>query len=271
MTTPEHYQQPRLRYRKVGGGYRREDVDVALAEVRLTVRQLGGDLESLRDRNRDLEGELSSARNELDSYRAKERVLSQTVESALRRASEIEDGAAGRAREILAEAEESASRIRTEASRSRDDARAQLDRLLRLRDHLLHAMRGLAGDLDQALVPIQSREAVAGVSPAAAPGNDAPFEVRVELDAGPFTDVVALSTFEQALARLPKVEDVYVRRLVDDRARIEVTMSEPAPLLAAMRGALPYSIEVRSASRTALVLDVAARPGTSPGSDGPVT
>jgi hypothetical protein len=281
MTTPEHYQQPRLRYRKVGGGYRREDVDVALAEVRLTVRQLGGDLESLRDRNRDLEGELSSARNELDSYRAKERVLSQTVESALRRAAEIENGAAGRAREIVAQAEENATRMRSEASRSRDDARAQLDRLLRLRDHLLHAMRSLAGDLDHALAPIQRGDTTAAVGtavPAPAepeqPGtgeNDGsrPFEVTVELDAGPFADFVALSAFEQALARQPGVEDVYARRLAGERARIEVTMTEPAPLLAAMRTALPYSIEVRSASRTALILDVAPRPDAAEATGGP--
>jgi hypothetical protein len=92
------------------------------------------------------------------------------------------------------------------------------------------------------------------------PRNERPFGVRVELDAGPFADVVALSSFERALARVPNIEGVDVRRLDGDRAGIEITLSEPAPLLAAMRASLPYSITVRSASRTALVLDVAARP-----------
>jgi hypothetical protein len=263
MSTLEHHQQPRLRYRKVGGGYRREDVEVAFTEVRLTLRQLKTELELLHDRNRDLESELSSARNELDSYRAKERVLSQTVESALRRAAEIEDGAAGRAREIVAQAEERATSIRSEASRRLEDASAHLERLVRLKDHLLHAMRSLAGDLDQGLVLSQRRDPTAGHDPepsTSGDDGDRPFEVRVELDAGPFADAVALSAFEQALAQLPEVEDVYVRRLDGDRARIEVMLTEPAPLLAAMRAALPYTIRVRSASRTALVVDVIAGP-----------
>lgn len=85
------------------------------------------------------------------------------------------------------------------------------------------------------------------------------FETRVELDAGPFTDFAALSAFERALAHLPKVEDVYVRRLADDRALIELTLSEPAPLLTEMRASLPYSIDVRSANRSKLVVNVAAQ------------
>ena len=85
------------------------------------------------------------------------------------------------------------------------------------------------------------------------------FETRVELDAGPFTDFAALSAFERALAHLPKVEDVHVRRLADDRALIELTLSEPAPLLTEMRASLPYSIDVRSANRSKLVVNVAAQ------------
>ena len=86
------------------------------------------------------------------------------------------------------------------------------------------------------------------------------FAERVELDAGPFDDFALLSGFEQALARLPQVEDVYVRRLVDDRAHIDLTLGRPGPLLSAMRASLPYELEVRSATSTALVVDVRARP-----------
>ena len=49
------YQRPPLRYRRFGGGYRREDVEFTLAELHLTMRQLDVDLQSLRERNRDLE------------------------------------------------------------------------------------------------------------------------------------------------------------------------------------------------------------------------
>ena len=84
------------------------------------------------------------------------------------------------------------------------------------------------------------------------------FETQVELDAGPFPDFASLSTFERSLARLPRVEDVYVRRLADDRVVIELTLSEPTQLVATMRETLPYDIQVQSASRSKLVINVLA-------------
>ena len=85
------------------------------------------------------------------------------------------------------------------------------------------------------------------------------FETRVELEAGPFSDFAALRAFELSLAQLPKMEDVYVRRVGEDRAVIELTLSESAPLLQTMRELLPYSLVVRSANSSKLVVDVAAQ------------
>src|SRR5712691_9051594 len=99
MSMQERYQRPPLRYRRFGGGYRREDVEFALAELRLTLRQLDNDLESLRDRNRELETELTQARAELEHFRAREHELSQTMSAALRRAAELEEAANTRARD----------------------------------------------------------------------------------------------------------------------------------------------------------------------------
>src|SRR3954452_15153374 len=135
MSAPDRYQRPPLRFKRFGGGYRREDVEFALAELRLTLRQLDNDLESLRDRNRELEGELQQSRQEIETLRAKEHELSQTMSAALRRSAEIEEGAQGRAREVIAQAEEAAMRIRSEASRRIDDSSAQFNELLRLKDN----------------------------------------------------------------------------------------------------------------------------------------
>ena len=397
MSTPDRYQRPPLRYKRFGGGYRREDVEFALAELRLTLRQLDNDLETLRDRNRELEGELAAARTEIESFRAKEHELSQTMAAALRRATEIEEGANARAREIIAQAEEAAMRIRSEASRRIEDSSAQFNELLRLKDNLLDAMRTVVGDFDHAITrvergeqlfpgvlqevpsearpeapaeprppaapwPVPAEQAAAAApaegppvppfvppveeappvpaqppaarpeptpepaaeAPAAAqvpdavsipaapppapppeppapepvaeptaaaappppppapppppepvpvpappearepaaepPADDDPmFETRVELDAGPFTDFAALSAFERALAHLPKVEDVYVRRLADDRALIELTLSEVAPLLRTMHETLPYALDVKSVNRSKIVVNVAVQ------------
>ena len=100
---------------------------------------------------------------------------------------------------------------------------------------------------------------VAPPPPAPAEPETEIFETRVELDAGPFSDFAALSAFERSLAHLPKVEDVYVRRLADDRALIELTLSEPAPLLQTMKESLPYALDVRSANRSKLVVNVTAQ------------
>jgi cell division septum initiation protein DivIVA len=369
VSMPDQYQRPPLRYRRFGGGYRREDVEFALAELRLTLRQLDKDLEALRERNRTLEAELQAARSEVERLRAVEHEPSHTMSGALRRAAEIEEVANAHARDIIAHAEEAATRIRSEASQRIEDSSEQFNELLRLKSSLLDAMRSVVTDFDQAisrverdeqlfphaaaavaledeqpwtapeaerawappapeaaqpwpapgqppppaaaqeapivppLVPpveqpapapppvVPAPEPVAGVPPdtasipAAPPPPPAPppaapqpvpptvaasapaepereelvFEVRVELDAGPFSDFAALSAFERTLAHLPKVEDVYVRRLADDRALIELTLSEPSRLLDAMHQSLPYSLEVRTADQSRIVVDVSVQ------------
>src|SRR5262249_10222961 len=150
VSVPEPYQRPQLRHRRFGGGYRREDVELALAELRLTLRQLDNDIETLRGRNRDLENELRNARNQVGPYRAKEHELTQTMAAALRRATEIEDVAGARAREIIAQAEEDAARIRSDATRRIEETNSRFNDLLRLKSNLLEAMRGIVGDFDRA-------------------------------------------------------------------------------------------------------------------------
>jgi hypothetical protein len=267
-----------FRYRRLGGGYRREDVEIALSEIHHTLNRLDNDLQMVRDRNRDLEGELSAARGEIESLRSKERALSQTMTGALNRAAEIEDAANRRAHGLVAQADEDALRLRSEAARRLDEATAQLNELLRLKDYLLHAMRSFVRDFDQAVsrvertgLPSLDTLAPAFAAPPPPPPPPAPpdpvidpvhgplFESRVELDVGPFVDPIELSAFEHALVRVPKVVDVYVRRLADGRAFIELTLSEPAQLLRTMRETLPYSLEVRSVNQKRLVVDIAVR------------
>src|SRR5262249_18637137 len=82
--------------------------------------------------------------------------------------------------------------------------------------------------------------------PVPAPARDV-FDCQIELDAGPFNDFAALAAFERALGSLPKVEDVYIRRFEGDRAIIDVTLEEPAPLLESMAERLPYRLDIQSA------------------------
>jgi hypothetical protein len=282
MSLFDRSQPSPFRYRRLGGGYRREDVDIALSEIHHTLRRLDNDVQMVRDRNRDLEGELSAARGQIESLRSKERALSQTMTSAVDRAAEIEEAASRRAHELVAHGEDAALRLRSDAARRLDEASAQLNELLRLKDYLLHAMRSFVRDFDQAVsrvertgLPSLETPAPAFASPPPRPRPAQPppgpaaseidpergpvFENRMELDVGPFVDPIELSTFEQALMRVPRVADVYVRRLADGRAFIEVTLSEPTQLLQTMRETLPYSLYVRSVNQRRLVVDIAVR------------
>ena len=63
------------------------------------------------------------------------------------------------------------------------------------------------------------------------------------LNAGPFTDIAALASFEQALARLPQAEDVYVRGFEGNRALVDIKLAAPLALLDEI------GVRCRSASR----------------------
>jgi chromosome segregation ATPase len=74
-----------LRYRPLGGGYRREDVEAALEKLLATVRTVEASLEQLRERSDELEAELRAAKVELQAYHARE----ERLEAAVRRAEDV--------------------------------------------------------------------------------------------------------------------------------------------------------------------------------------
>ena len=134
MSTSDGFQRSVIRYRRLGGGYRRADVEFALAELRETLRRLDDDLVALRDRNRELEIELAAALSEAQALRAKEHEISQKKAAAARAAAEIEETANARGREIVGQAEEAAMRIGAQASRRVADADAEVDDLVRMKE-----------------------------------------------------------------------------------------------------------------------------------------
>lgn len=277
--------RPPLRFRRFGGGYKREDVELVLAEVRLMLRSLELELGTLRERSRDLESSLREARLELDGFRAKGFELARAMTNARARTEEIERDAQARAAEILAQAEEAGARRHAEVDAEVAARQAELEDLARAREELLASVRGVVRDLDQTLERVdqveeppdeQPEEApefpLADLPPVVAlaargnglsredpaPAEDSLFAERVELDAGPFLDFDSIADFERELARLPNVDDVYVSRIEGERAVIELTMAASAALVAEMREHLPYALRVRSGDDAHLVMDVAA-------------
>lgn len=239
--------------------------------MRLALRTLELELATLRERSRELETRLREARVELDAFHAKGFELARAMTTARRRAEDIEAAASSRAREIVDAAEHDAARRRAdleaELERRRADLDAELERRRRevveaakAKARLVAEMRDVVRRFEAA---VAETEASAGDVSGGPPPGHAPR--RVELDAGPFADYDALADFEQALAALPAVEDVHVRRLEGGRATIALALAPGPPILDELRAGLPYAVAVRSDNGDRLVVDVsepaaAARP-----------
>jgi hypothetical protein len=108
-------------------------------------------------------------------------------------------------------------------------------------------------------VPVATPPVPAAAPPPPPPAHeDTLFEGAIVLDAGPFTDIAALSAFEQGLARVRGAEDVYVSGFEGNRALIELRLSQPVALVQEMRVTVPATFTVTDAAAGRLRLDVTA-------------
>jgi hypothetical protein len=269
--------------RRIFGGYRHADVEVLAAHWRSAVDLLEGEVNRAKERAAELEIDLRATRTRLEGYVAREAELNKGLANAHALAQEIEDRAEANARRVVQEAEERATELRAEAFARIAATGDQIDDLLHARDALLGSVRAAVAEFDALLTRIDHGRATAppAETPAqpseplvappvldeqqvtahvTAPDADRLYEGHVEVDAGPFIDFAALSSFERALARIRGVADVYVRRFVDDRATIEVTLGEPTLLVRVMAADLPFGFDVQSMDSEGLALTLHALP-----------
>jgi hypothetical protein len=112
----------------------------------------------------------------------------------------------------------------------------QLDELLAFRDRLVRTTDDLVSELSRVLTEL-------GVGAAPDPA-DTLLSGDVTVEAAPFGDLATLAAFEQALQRVPGVVGVYVRALDAGRAAIDVRLSGPVALAAALRATAPLPFAV---------------------------
>jgi hypothetical protein len=232
-------------------GYRRRDVIDALEGMGSQLDTIAHNLDETWREKEMLHVELERTRARHAQELGLQRLRGERFEA---------DGRAQAAR-IVAEAEEQALRIRAEAGRRVLDATSRLENLLRVREQVLGELRGIvqaygsllgqlehgqplelgAAEEEETLDDVLAhlRRPVEHVA-----GTGDLFPTHVELDAGPFADFAELSAFERSLSRLPKVEDVYVRRFGNERAEIELTLAEERPLVHDLTHQLPYAVRV---------------------------
>ncbi|MTD46126.1 hypothetical protein GKE82_18005 [Conexibacter sp. W3-3-2] len=81
--------------------------------------------------------------------------------------------------------------------------------------------------------------------PGDAVAADPTVQGQLTLDAGPFADIATLSSFEQALGRLPGAQDVYVKGFEGNRALIDLQLAGPIALATRLREVSPLPVTVR--------------------------
>lgn len=276
---------PRIpgRLRRSLFGYRRADVVAALEHLGWQLDGLAASVDRLYLERQELRTRLD------DAEAARDRALVEQEERLRRiaddrRAVDLARGdqhlaeARAQAARLLAEAEEQAARLRHEAGLRVGDAASRLEDLLHVREQLLGELRGLLVSYGDLLGEHEGRplerpahaepgaEAVpAARPPAVAENGGGLFPRHVELDAGPFGDFTELSAFERALARLPKVDDVYIRSFGDERAMIELSLTEQTPLAYDLTTKLPYGLRLERGEDARLHVEVL--PAAATGSD----
>ncbi len=258
-------------------GYRVGDVVAALDALAAQLAGLARSTDRLYLEREALQAKVESASENLREALAEqaERFERLTEE---RRATEIAHAelhlaeARAQAAELLADASEQASTLRHQAGLRVGDAASRLEDLLRVREQLLGELRGLVGSYADLLGEHEGGKLEPSARPgeqsspdspsppllsAAPPAGSTGLSPRhVELDVGPFVDFAELSAFERALARLPKVDDVYIRGFGDERAVIELSLTEQTPLAHDLSTKLPYGVRVERGEDERLLVEV---------------
>jgi hypothetical protein len=137
ISAPAEVVQQPSRLRTAWMGYHRADVDLTLAELRLTIRLLQNDVDALQERAARLDSELGEKRE----FEREHLDMSESIAQALTHARKLEEEARDKAREIEAAAEADAQKARADAFKQIEEQERQFASLLKLKDDLVAELR----------------------------------------------------------------------------------------------------------------------------------
>jgi hypothetical protein len=151
-------------------------------------------------------------------------------------------------RQTILEAEEEARRVV-------DNARDRIAEIgARTRALLEHSL-GAAPEPDPEMAPAPTRRRRAAPAPRATPQQRS-YHGAVTVEAGPFADVGQLDEFEDALASVPGIEDVYIRTFERYYAHFELSIAEPTALIAELQARVPEQLRLIDAGDRELRLEI---------------
>jgi vacuolar-type H+-ATPase subunit H len=143
------------------GGYRRGDVEAALAHERLLRTRLELDLDAATQRIGTLELEIHERQTRIDAGHEREAALTKALDEVRERREQTERESRHRAEQLIREAEESAAAMKTEGLRQVGELQAQVEALLGMRTNYTHTMQQLSQDLAAAMARLAASPATA--------------------------------------------------------------------------------------------------------------
>jgi hypothetical protein len=152
-------------------------------------------------------------------------------------------------RQTIIEAEEEARRV---VDNARDRIAEIGARTRALLEQSLGAAPEPAPEAPAPTAPTRRRRALA---PRATPQQRS-YHGAVTVEAGPFADVGQLDEFEDALASVPGIEDVYIRTFERYYAHFELSIAEPTPLIAELQARVPEQLRLIDAGDRELRLEI---------------
>ncbi len=234
-------------------GYRRYDVDAAIAAREARCWALERDTEEALTGLREAEAEAARAEQEMTSLSAmvieREREI-RGLRERLREADARHDRSIDSLEAVSTKLEEIQAQARGQATRIRMKALREAVEVGRRAQELSDATEAAPeGDV--------AGEAKAEIERAA----QELFQGIVKVEIGPFDDFSQLVGFEDAAGQIDAASEISVERFSEGRATVSMRLSEPVELLRELEERAPLEFRVRRTADDNLILDVDDDPG----------
>jgi len=234
-------------------GYRRSDVDAALAERDARNWALESDAEEAAVRWREAVDSVTLAEDESSSLSAmvieREREI-RGLHERLREANERHDRSIASLEAVSSRLAEIQAQARGQATRIRMKALREAVEVGRRAQELSEAQAGAA----------EALPATNGNGEVERAAKDL-FDGLVKVEIGPLDDFSQLVGFEDAAGQIDATAEISVERFSEGRATISMRLDEPVDLLRELEQRSPLDFRVRRTADDNLILDVDDDPG----------
>ncbi|HEY6962727.1 MAG TPA: DivIVA domain-containing protein [Gaiellaceae bacterium] len=142
-------------------GYRRDEVDAALARHQAEVERLQAALGATEARANAMQVEIRDLHGRLDALRERESAATRALDELRERREQMERDSRMHAQQLVLEAQERATLLKSEGLRQVGELQAQVEQLIGMRAGLTQALQRLSEDLAAAMARLASSPATA--------------------------------------------------------------------------------------------------------------